>query len=239
MFDERNANETQTIRVLLVEDELATRAVIRLKLERAHDIVVVGEATDGEQSLRACEELSPDVVLMDVRMPVMDGIEAAQRILSKYANIKVVMLTASENDDDIFASLSAGATGYCLKSVESEHLYNAIRGVHAGNVWLHSPVATRVFQDYRQVSEPEATQSATSELSAGDADEHTPIPEPLSQRELEVIDLIVNGLSNQEIADRLAISLPTAKTHVRNILNKLAVDDRTQAAVQAMRRGLV
>ena len=235
MVDEHITTETPKIRVLLVEDELVTRAAIRSRLECTDDIVVVGEAADGEQAVCACEDLEPDVVLMDVRMPVMDGIEAAHRILGKHGNVKVIMLTASENDADIFASLSAGATGYCLKTVESHHLYNAIRGVHAGNIWLHAPVATRLFQDYRPVFEP----ALQTTMAAGAAGGQTPLPEALSQRELEVIDLIVQGLSNQEIADRLAISLPTAKTHVRNILNKLAVDDRTQAAVLAMRRGLV
>jgi DNA-binding NarL/FixJ family response regulator len=156
------------------------------------------------------------------------------------------MLTSHDNERDIFASLAAGATGYCLKDVDPERLYGAIRTVHSGDVWLDSNIASKVLKQYNDpAAQPSPAAAATAERTSHEA-AHAPggtaqpgLPEPLSPRELEVLALVVEGLSNQEIADRLYISLATAKTHVRNILNKLAVDDRTQAAVSAMRRGLV
>jgi DNA-binding NarL/FixJ family response regulator len=186
---------------------------------------------------------------MDVGMPVMDGIQAASKILKEHSEIKVVMLTQHDNDRDIMASLAAGASGYCLKDVEPERLYTAIRSVNAGDAWLDATIAGRVLRHYNSNVEiipgeikleddgaegPPPTSPQAVALSFD-----RPAPDPLSKRELEVLHLIVDGLSNQAIADKLIISLATAKTHVRNILNKLAVDDRTQAAVHAMRRGLV
>lgn len=175
----------------------------------------------------------------------------AKHIVSKFPNIKVIMLTQHDNDRDILASLAAGASGYCLKDVEPERLYTAIRSVNTGDVWLDSAIASRVLKFYTSqqgqsaipINDKEA--QSTKQLAAYSSSASTqqaldrPFPEALSARELEVLKLIVDGLSNQEIADKLVISLATAKTHVRNILNKLAVDDRTQAAVHAMRRGLV
>ncbi|MBL8083708.1 MAG: response regulator transcription factor [Candidatus Obscuribacter sp.] len=168
------------------------------------------------------------------------------------------MLTSHDNDSDIFASLSAGAGGYCLKDVLPERLYTAIRSVNAGDIWLDSSIASRVVRLYNSsgfaAGGSKAAANSASESPDTSAHHDAPraaahsthsfsnlpsLPEPLSPRELEVLGLLVDGLSNQEIADKLIISLATAKTHVRNILNKLAVDDRTQAAVQAMRRGLV
>ncbi len=232
-----------SIKVLLVEDHLLTRIGLKTVIERTPDIRIVGEASNGEEALAAVDRFKPDVILMDVGMPVMDGIEAARRILERHSGVKIVMLTSHDNDRDIFASLSAGASGYCLKDVAPERLFIAIRTVNAGDSWLDSAIASRVLQHYVV---PSALQPAAPDLPpyhcAGAVEtgkSQAVLPEPLSARELEVLRLVVDGLSNQEIANRLIISLATAKTHVRNILNKLAVDDRTQAAVQAMRRGLV
>lgn len=245
------------IRVLLVEDHVLTRIGLKTVLSRTTDIVVIGEADNGQDAIEKVEALSPDVVLMDVGMPVMDGIEAAGKLKVSHPAVNIVMLTSHDNDRDIFASLSAGAGGYCLKDVLPDRLYTAIRSVHNGDIWLDSSIASRVVRLY---SSPElaGNSGAGSDTKSGDSQGGDKKPvgsdstekaqavggaaalaEPLSPRELEVLGLLVEGLSNQEIADRLIISLATAKTHVRNILNKLAVDDRTQAAVQAMRRGLV
>jgi Response regulator containing a CheY-like receiver domain and an HTH DNA-binding domain len=224
-----------TIKVLLVEDHLLTRIGLKTVLEKTGDIKVIGEAENGEEAIRKVEELQPNVVLMDVGMPVMDGIEAVQKIREKYKEVNTIMLTSHDNDQDIMASLSAGACGYCLKDVEPDRLYTAIRSVHAGDVWLDSSIAGRVMKFYNTPStQPDTQRPAANPAQSG----LPPLPDQLSPREMEVLALLVEGLSNQEIANRLIISLATAKTHVRNILNKLAVDDRTQAAVHAMRRGL-
>lgn len=225
--------ETSAIRIVLVEDHLLTRVGLKTVIGRTQDIKVVGEADNGEQALDRVRELKPDVVLMDVGMPIMDGIEAASRIRLEHPEVNIIMLTSHDNDRDIFASLTAGAGGYCLKDVDPERLYTAIRSVNAGDIWLDSAIADRVVRIYKQSETQERDVRHSRPLI------DTSLPEPLSPREMEVLNLLVDGLSNQQIADKLIISLATAKTHVRNILNKLAVDDRTQAAVQAMRRGLV
>ncbi len=247
-----------TIRILLVEDHALTRVGIKTVLKREADLQVVGEAANGEEAVAQAEALKPDVILMDVGMPIMDGIQASKKIVESGNTAKIIMLTQHDNDQDILASLSAGASGYCLKDVESNRLYMAIRTVNAGDAWLDSAIAGKVLKLYskQSVSTPESAttvpdQPATAAVQAhAQADSPAqaerkayepdrPYAEPLSPRELEVLTLIVEGLSNQQISDRLFISLPTTKTHVRNILNKLAVDDRTQAAVHAMRRGIV
>lgn len=244
------------IRVLLVEDHVLTRIGLKTVLSRTNDIVVIGEADNGQDAIEKVEALSPDVVLMDVGMPVMDGIEAAGKLKVSHPSVNIVMLTSHDNDRDIFASLSAGAGGYCLKDVLPDRLYTAIRSVHNGDIWLDSSIASRVVRLYSSpgLAGPSGAGSDTRSGDSAGTDKKpvgsdstekaqavggAALAEPLSPRELEVLGLLVEGLSNQEIADRLIISLATAKTHVRNILNKLAVDDRTQAAVQAMRRGLV
>lgn len=235
----------QSVKVLLVEDHKLTRIGLKTVLERTSDIKVVGEAENGEEAVQKVRELMPDVVLMDVGMPVMDGIEAVKQIRGLFPEVNTIMLTSHDNEEDILASLSAGACGYCLKDVEPERLYTAIRAVKGGDIWLDSTIANRVMkiQQSRLSNQKNESQSPTSQSPAQDSGRQetpmAPMPDALSPREMEVLGLLVDGLSNQEIADRLIISLATAKTHVRNILNKLAVDDRTQAAVHAMRRGLV
>lgn len=244
-------SESPEIKVLLVEDHQLTRIGLKTVLERTSDIKVIGEAENGEDAIRKVGELKPDVVLMDVGMPVMDGIEAVNHIQQQFENVNTIMLTSHDNEQDILASLSAGASGYCLKDVDPQRLYSAIRAVNGGDIWLDSSIASRVMkiQQARMMkaelnpsshSAHDGGASSTAAVAASKNQQQLPpLPDALSPREMEVLALLVEGLSNQEIADKLIISLATAKTHVRNILNKLAVDDRTQAAVQAMRRGLV
>jgi NarL family two-component system response regulator LiaR len=227
------------IRIVLVEDHLLTRIGLKTVIERDVEFKIVGEAENGEMAIRKVEELLPNVVLMDVGMPVMDGIEAARKIKEKNPDVEIIMLTSHDNERDIFASLAAGASGYCLKDVEPERLYSAIRSVSSGDVWLDSNIANKVLKAYTGQAVSVNPTAGMSPSGTKPATQYPPLPDPLSPRELEVLGLLVDGMSNQEIADKLIISLATAKTHVRNILNKLAVDDRTQAAVQAMRRGLV
>lgn len=274
-MSEANSQRMQPIRILLVEDHALTRVGIRTVLKRESDIEVVGEAANGQDAVAQAEALKPDVILMDVGMPVMDGIEASRKIIEHGNTAKIIMLTQHDNEQDILASFSAGASGYCLKDVDETRLYTAIRTVYAGDAWLDSSIASKVLKVHGQMSrrtEENADETTlTSELvssnerksaisqapETGDRDKiveskqaqthdaeksvelDRPYAEPLSPRELEVLALIVDGLSNQDISDKLFISLPTTKTHVRNILNKLAVDGRTQAAVHAMKRGLV
>jgi DNA-binding NarL/FixJ family response regulator len=237
-------NEEQNIKILLVEDHLLTRIGLMTVISRMKDFKVIGEAENGEEAIRKVDELHPDVVLMDVGMPIMDGIEASRKIKEKHSDVEIVMLTSHDNERDIFASLAAGAGGYCLKDVEPERLYTAIRSVKAGDVWLDSTIASKVLRQYSAPATPaaasvQAETATAASTTAGNVAANKSLPEPLSPRELEVLGLLVDGMSNQQIADKLIISLATAKTHVRNILNKLAVDDRTQAAVHAMRRGIV
>ena len=271
MAEQTSDASAPSINVLLVEDHQLTRLGLKVALHRTKDIHVIGEASNGQEAVAMAENLKPDVILMDVGMPVMDGIQAASQIVKRDATMKIIMLTQHDNDADIMASLAAGASGYCLKDVEPDRLYTAIRSVSTGDVWLDSAVASRVLKHYSAnaalasvpldsaltafsaskdgtINDNSAmTNSAYSSDNHELKDEHEkgttgldrPAPESLSPRELEVIKLIVDGLSNQEISDKLVVSLATTKTHVRNILNKLAVDDRTQAAVHAMRRGLV
>jgi DNA-binding NarL/FixJ family response regulator len=243
MTEQEVRNNAAQIRTLLVEDHALTRVGIRVTLERFPDITVVGEASNGLDGAEAFERLRPDVVLMDVGMPQMDGIEAARRILERYADAKIIMLTSHNNDGDIFASLAAGASGYCLKDATPERLHSAVVSVSLGDVWLDSAIASRVLQYYAR---PQTSLDGDGAAPAAAAVPENLVPisgnsqtERLSQRELEVLTLIVQGLSNQAIADSLKISLATTKSHVRSILHKLAVDDRTEAAVQAMRKGLV
>jgi DNA-binding NarL/FixJ family response regulator len=251
MSEESNQETNHIVKVLLVEDHTLTRMGLKAALKRSSDISVIGEASNGEEAIECAERLQPNVILMDVGMPLMDGIQAAKQIVVKHPDIKIIMLTQHDNDQDILASLAAGASGYCLKDVEPERLYTAIRSVNTGDVWLDSAIANKVLKFYTSQTSAlpasgtvQSREEAKAQLSpsASNVVQDTldrPFPEQLSTRELEVLKLIVNGLSNQQIADKLVISLATAKTHVRNILNKLAVDDRTQAAVHAMRRGLV
>ena len=237
------------INVLLVEDHALTRIGLKALLDRTEDIKVIGEATNGQEALELTLSLKPHIVLMDVGMPVMDGIEAVKKIKEHKCEAGIIMLTSHDNERDIFASLTAGAGGYCLKDVEPERLYTAIRSVHAGDAWLDAAIAGQVLKQYSSffsnsagsLAKPETAKEKDdkSALQPAADDKYSNIVDPLSPRELEVLALIVEGLSNQEVSDRLFISLATTKTHVRNILNKLAVNDRTQAAVQAMRRGLV
>jgi DNA-binding NarL/FixJ family response regulator len=246
MVGQASEENFSSIKVLLVEDHALTRMGLKAALKRTTDIVVIGEAANGAEAVEKALSLKPDVILMDVGMPVMDGIQAATKIISTNPEIRIVMLTQHDNDRDILASLTAGASGYCLKDVEPGRLYTAIRSVNAGDAWLDAAIASRVLRHYSSMTQPDV--KPTEVIVESTKNQHQidlsttmdrPAPDPLSARELEVLKLIVDGLSNQAIADKPFISLATAKTHVRNILNKLAVDDRTQAAVHAMRRGLV
>jgi DNA-binding NarL/FixJ family response regulator len=213
-----------TTSVLVVDDEALLRTAFSSLINAEDDLEVVGEAADGRQAVQLAAGLSPDVVVMDVRMPVMDGIEATRRITSACGS-RVLILTTFDLDEYVFEALRAGASGFALKSRPLEELLSAIRTVAAGEALLAPSVTRRLIAHF-------AEQARTRELKAprGLAE--------LTEREREVLSLVAHGLSNAELAQRLHVSLPTAKTHVSRILTKLGARDRTQLVVLAYESGL-
>ena len=210
------------IRVLLVDDHAVLRKGMRALLEREPGLEVVGEAEDGEHAIHAAERLRPDVILMDLEMKGMDGIEATRQITSARPETRVVVLTSHAAEEDVFPALKAGAIGYLLKHSNPVEVLDAIRQAHRGETVLHPTIARMVLQELHRP--PQAKQSATGEA--------------LSEREVEVLRLIARGMSNQEIADTLVLSEATVRTHVSSILRKLQLASRTQAALYALREGL-
>lgn len=231
-----------SVSILLVEDHEFTRIGLKLSLEQIEGLTIVGEASDGQAGLDMTMQLKPDVVLMDVEMPNMDGIEATKQIKDKSPETKVVMLTSHKSDQTIFAALSAGANGYCLKNISAEQLTAVVRMVADGAVWLDPGIANRVLSAY-SVSSGQAVAS-NPKTAAQQPAQATPLSKTksnvtLSPRETEVLRLVADGLSNQKIAQRLGLGLETVKTHMRHIMEKLAVSDRTEAAVKAMKQGIM
>lgn len=218
-------------RVLIVEDHQMTRMGLSLLLGQNNDYTLVGEADTGVSAVEQANTQYPDVILMDIGLPEMDGIEATQKIKEAHPTTRVLMLTSKDNPDDVFAALGAGADGYCMKGVSPESLFSAMQAVNEGAAWLDPQIAKLVLQQFAGGKPP---QIGTDDKPAG------PPPDcPLTPREMEVLKLIVDGHSNPKIAEALVITKATAKAHVHSILQKLCVDDRTQAAVLAMRQGLV
>jgi len=211
----------ERITVLVVDDHAVVRRGLRGFLESEDDIEVVGEASDGAEALDKVQTLLPDLVLMDLVMPGMDGIAAIREIKETSPSTRVLVLTSFSEDDKVFPSIKAGAMGYLLKDVPPEELGRAIRCVAGGEFLLHPSIATKVIDEFTH---------GRSE---------TPLLTKLTPRETEVLTLVARGLSNREIGRELSISVKTVKTHVSNILSKLQMMDRTQAAIYAVREGLV
>jgi NarL family two-component system response regulator LiaR len=209
------------IRVLVADDHAVVRQGLRTFLELQDDIEVVADVADGEQALAAVAEHDPDVVLMDLVLPVLDGVEAIRRIAARRSGTRVIALTSFLDDDKVFPAVRAGASGYLLKDVEPLELVRAIRAVHAGEVLLHPAVTARLMEEV-----------ADGGHGGGAAPALTP-------REREVAELIARGRSNKRIALELGISEKTVKTHVSSILRKLGLTDRTQVALHAVREGWV
>jgi DNA-binding NarL/FixJ family response regulator len=212
------------IRVLIADDQVLVRRGFRMILEIEEDIEVVAEAADGDTAVTACLEHAPDVVLMDVRMPGTDGIEAARRISAAGSPARVVMLTTFDMDEYVYEALQAGASGFLLKDVEPEFLVAGIRAVHSGESLLAPSVTRRLIDSFLQ--------SAPRVERADQASSLTP-------REREILGLVARGLSNAEIADELFLSETTVKTHVGRVLTKLGLRDRVQVVIFAYENGLV
>jgi NarL family two-component system response regulator LiaR len=222
IFEEGQDTMTDPITVLLVDDHELVRRGVRAFLETQPGITVVAEAGGGEEAVRLAAEHAPDVALMDLIMPGMDGVEATRRLTAQSPRTNVIMLTSYHDDEHVFPAIRAGALSYVLKEVGPEQLADAVRKAAAGEAVLHPRVAARVVR----------------ELHGARRDEPNVFHE-LSDRELEVLKLIAEGMNNAEIAGRLYVSEKTVKSHVSNILSKLHLVDRTQAAVYAWRQGVV
>jgi DNA-binding NarL/FixJ family response regulator len=215
------------IRVLVADDQRLVREGLHVLLDLIPDIRVVGEARDGIEAVERARQIQPDVVLMDVRMPRLDGVAATRRIQESCPGVKVIILTTFNDDEYVFDGLRAGAVGYLLKDVRSEQLAEAIRAAAQGEAFIQPSVTRKVVAEFTRLTERERLRR------------EQPLVDPLSARELEVLALVAEGLSNQEIADRLYIATGTVKNHVSNILSKLGARDRTQAMLRAQEIGLL
>jgi DNA-binding NarL/FixJ family response regulator len=214
------------IRVLLVDDQSLFREGLRTLLSVQADLEVVAEAGNGEEALRQAAKALPDVVLMDLQMPVLDGVAATRRLRAEMPECRVIVLTTFDNDEYVFEGLRAGAVGYLLKDAPSEKLVEAIRAAARGESFLQPSVAAKVIAEFARMSEQAPARPQ-------------PLVEPLSDRELEILRLVATGASNKEIASLLFIAEGTVKNHITNILGKLEVRDRTQAALKARELKLI
>jgi DNA-binding NarL/FixJ family response regulator len=211
------------IRVLLADDHALFRKGVASLLAAEREFEVVGEAVDGSQALQMARELMPDVILMDISMPVLDGLEATRRIKAEMPYVRIVMLTATDAERSLFEAVKSGAQGYLLKNLEPQALYGTLRGVVRGEAPISRVMAGRLLDEFaRQSREPAR-----------------PLLAELTERETQVLDLVARGQSNKEIAAGLAIAENTVKNHLKNILEKLHLENRVQAATFALRQGMI
>lgn len=233
------------VRLVLIEDHHLTRMGLKAAFHGQADLELVGEAKNGHEGLSLLKTHRPDVAIVDIGLPDIDGIEVVRRFHAFQtahggADTKVLMLTMHESEDAVMAAFAAGADSYCMKQTELEDLIDAIRETHTGNSWIDPAIASVVLRQVRQIPGSGNEAGQTIAIDAIDPEYQQVLASyPLTERELELLEMIVEGCSNAEIAARSHITVGTVKTHVRNILNKLGVDDRTKAAVRALRAGLV
>lgn len=214
----------ETIKILLAEDHVVVREGIRELIQGEEDMEIVGEAGDGEEAVALVSQVEPDVVLMDIAMPKMNGIEATQQIKQSRPSVSVLILTAYDSEEFILALVEAGASGYLLKNVQGREVLNSIRAVFDGESVLHPAIADKLFNRL-QYEEERPVRPEKNEV--------------LSQRELEVLKLSIEGLSNKEIAKELSVGIRTIQTHWRNIFNKLGVSSRTEAIIFGLKKGWI
>jgi DNA-binding NarL/FixJ family response regulator len=215
----------EKLKVIIVDDHALFRRGLEMVLENESDIEVVGEATDGQQAVDRTSELMPDVVLMDVRMPRRSGIEATQRIKELMPHVKIVVLTNSDEEADLYEAIKAGASGYLLKEISSEEVADAIRSVVQGHSRISPAMASKLLTEFQAMSKR--------------TDDRQPLAPPkLTERELQILRLVAKGLGNRDIAQQLFISENTVKNHIRNILEKLQLHSRMEAVIYAVREKL-
>lgn len=214
----------EAMRILLVDDHILFRKGIASLISSRKEMKIVGEASDGLEAVRIARETMPDVILMDINMPNRNGLETVKIIKEEMPHVEVVMLTVSDNDEDLFQAIKNGAKGYLLKNLEPQQLYEMLDRVRQGEAPLSGAMAAKILQEFRQPPPEVKQREVTDELTS---------------REIEVLEEVVKGASNKEIADLLNITENTVKIHLRNILEKLHVQNRIQAAVHAIREGLI
>ena len=213
-------DQPRIIRVLIVDDHVIVRRGIKALLAETDDIEVIGEADNGQEAIRLAHELEPDVILMDLLMPKMDGIEATRQVTAQQPQLRVLVLTSFVGDEKIFPAIKAGALGYLLKDSEPSELIRSINRVHRGEPSLHSSIARKMIKEIL------------------DTPTVKPTPDPLTVREVEVLQLLAKGLSNDEIAKQLSVSEVTVRTHISHLLAKLHLANRVQATLYALREGI-
>ncbi|SFC82033.1 two component transcriptional regulator, LuxR family [Bacillus sp. OV322] len=211
----------QPFRILVVDDHTHAREAIRIILEEYSEFKIIGEAKNGQEAIRLTEALMPDIILMDIQMPVMDGLEATKIIKTKFPSVKIVMITVSDDVTNLFHALKQGAQGYLLKNIQSEHWYEYLRAFALDEVPMSKEIAFRILNEFPK-NKPETNNN-----------------NPLSPRELEVLQLVAKGLSNRVISETLFISEHTVKSHLKNILSKLHLENRVQLTNYAFQQGLV
>ncbi len=226
MSENETGSTDDRIRVMICDDHALFRRGLIMVLEAEDDIEVVGEAEDGRDAVERVADIVPDVVLMDVRMPDVDGIEATRLIAERAPSAKIIMLTVSDEESDLYEAIKAGATGYLLKEISIEEVASAVRAVVSGQSLISPSMASKLLNEFTNLAKR--------------ADERTSVPTPrLTERELEVLRLVAQGMSNREIAGELYISENTVKNHVRNILEKLHLHTRMEAVMYAVREKLL
>lgn len=221
------------IRVLLCEDHELVRMGLSIMIDKAEDITLIGEAENGLSGVELAKQLSPDIVLMDIGLPNIDGIEATKRIKEFNPQIKILIFTSRDDSDDVFAAFKSGADGYIMKGASTENIHTAIRSVNEGVAWIDPQIARLVLSSLQAPNQNSTPTSNGINYKAG-KDQYG-----LTEREMEVLALIVNGLTNPQIAEELTITRATAKAHVHSVLQKLSASTRTQATRKAMDEGLV